>query len=158
MIFFINTKHIKKQFIFITFLSIFLNNCALKEPIKNHGINFLSSKYKVLKVNKDNKNDVMKIIGRPHTVALDTDNTWLYFERQMTKGDYHKLGKNVLLKNNVLRLEFNKYGVLEKKELFDKDKMKKVKLSKDITKNKLTKKSNVTGFLQSIRQKMYKRD
>ena len=36
-------------------------------------------------------------------------------ERVLTKGEYHKLGKNILKSNNVLILEFDKYGILKKK-------------------------------------------
>ena len=36
----------------------------------------------------------------------------------LTKGEFHKLGQNVLKTNNVLVLNFDKYGILKKKELF----------------------------------------
>ena len=57
-------------------------------------------------------------------------------------------------KNNVLILEFNKYGILTKKEFFDKENMKKVNFAKAITKNDVKKENFVYGFLSSIRQKM----
>ena len=35
------------------------------------------------------------------------------FERIFTKGEYHKLGRNLLKTNNVLIVEFDKFGVLK---------------------------------------------
>ena len=131
MIFFKKIKHITYLNIFILF---FLVNCSLKEPYKNHGINFLDNKFKTLNINKTNKNDALKIIGRPHSYSINNDNIWYYFERQTTKGDFHKLGKNILVKNNVLKLEFDKYGVLKDKSIIDKEEMNKIRISKSKTK------------------------
>mgnify|MGYP001223713700 CR=1 FL=1 len=55
---------------------------------------------------------------------LDLDNSkdiWIYIERVTGKGKYHKLGKPILLKNNVAVLEFDKYGVLKDKKIYNKD-------------------------------------
>lgn len=100
-------------------------------------------------------NDVIRVIGRPHSKSMENDNQWLYFERILTKGKYHKLGKHVLKTNNILVLKFDKYSILEKKELFDKDDINKIKFNKNFTTNDLTKKSFVESFLSSIKQKMY---
>ena len=100
-------------------------------------------------------NDVIRVIGRPHSKSMENDNQWLYFERILTKGKYHKLGKHVLKTNNILVLKFDKYSILEKKELFDKDDINKIKFNKNFTKNDLSKKSFVESFLSSIKQKMY---
>ena len=81
-----------------------------------HGINFLENREKILKINKTNKNDVISILGKPHTKSINEDNKWMYFERATTKGKYYKIGQNVLTRNNVLELTFNKYGLLEKKK------------------------------------------
>ena len=123
----------------LTYLFCFLVNCSLKEPYKNHGINFLDNKFETLNINKTNKNDALKIIGRPHSYSINNDNIWYYFERQTTKGDFHKLGKNILVKNNVLKLEFDKYGVLKDKSIIDKEEMNKIRISKSKTKMILVK-------------------
>ena len=73
----------------------------------------------------------------------------------MTKGEYHNLGRNVIKANNVLVLQFDKYGVLQKKDFLDKDDLKKINFSEKMTENKLTKKSFVEKVLTSIRSKMY---
>ena len=150
---FVNRKHYKKLYI-ILFLFV-LNNCQLKEANKPHGINFLDNREKVLIVGKTNKNDVVKLIGNPHSTSIASENTWIYFERTITRGKLIKLGQNVLKENNVLELRFNKYGILNSKKIYNKKNMNEVKYSKNQTENDITKKSFVGKFLSSIRQKMY---
>jgi|TARA_B110000211_G_C14021059_1_gene527705 outer membrane protein assembly factor BamE (lipoprotein component of BamABCDE complex) len=150
---FVFRKH--RNVFYIIVFSFFLHNCQLKEPNKSHGINFLDNREKVLIVGKTNKNDVIKIIGTPHTKSIKGDDTWIYFERTITRGKLIRLGQNVLKENNILELRFNKYGVLVAKKLYNKDDMKKVKYSKKITKNDVSQKSFVGKFLSSIKQKMY---
>ena len=150
---FFKFKNNLKKVFFILF--IILNGCKLQEPSKNHGILFLENRSNKLIVEKSNKNDVLKVIGQPHSKSVNDDDIWFYIERTLTKGKYHKLGKHVLKTNNVLVLKFNKYGVLQVKELLTKDDIKKVSFSKETTKNELTKKSFVEKFLSSVKQKMY---
>ena len=152
MAFFI--KNIHKKLIFLIILFI-LNACKLQEPYKTHGIINLANRSETLKINKSNINDVIKIIGQPHTVSIENDNEWIYFERVLTKGDFHKLGQNVLKTNNVLLLKFNKYGILENKQLVGKDSKNKVAFSENVTENKLSQKSFVQKFLSSLKNKMY---
>ena len=134
---------------------IFLQNCSLKEPNKSHGINFLENREKILVVNKTNQNDVIKLIGNPHTISISDKNTWVYFERTISKGKLVKLGQEVLKKNNVLELKFDKYGILKSKKIYTKDDMKKVKYSTSTTENNVTQQSFVGKFLSSVKQKMY---
>ena len=82
------------------------------------------------------------------------DNLWIYIERTRTRGKLLKLGRNYLKKNNVLVLEFDKYGILQKKDFFNREDMKKVKFAKDVTENELRKENFIYSFLSSIRQKM----
>jgi len=153
MVSFIYRKHL--GLVYIIFFSFFLNNCQLKDSNKSHGINFLENREKVLIVGKNNKNDVIKLIGNPHTVSIKNEDTWMYFERTTSKGKLIKLGQNVLKSNNVLKLEFDKYGILADKKILNKDDMKKVKYSKNETTNEVAEKSFVNKFLSSIKQKMY---
>jgi outer membrane protein assembly factor BamE (lipoprotein component of BamABCDE complex) len=150
---FVNSKHIK--IFYIILFSFFLSNCQLKEPKKSHGINFLENREKVLIIGKTNKNDVIKLIGYPHTVSIKDDDTWIFFERTITRGKLVKLGQNVLKNNNLLELKFNKYGVLKNKKIYNKEDMKKIKYSEVETENNISQKSFVGKFLSSIRQKMY---
>ena len=146
-------KHHFKKIIYISFF--ILIGCQLQDPDKNHGILFLENRSNKLVLNKSNFNDVINVIGEPHSKSIDNENVWLYFERTLSKGKYHKLGKHVLKTNNVLVLQFDKYGVLQIKEILTKDDLKKLSFSKKSTKNELTKKSFVESFLSSIKAKMY---
>tara|TARA_B100001063_G_C16751250_1_gene550394 strand:+ start:1519 stop:1983 length:465 start_codon:yes stop_codon:yes gene_type:complete len=150
---FIFFKYHKVYIIFI--VSIFLLNCQLQEPSKNHGIVFLENRANKLTINKNNKNDVLNIIGQPHSKSINNEDKWIYMERILTKGEYHKLGQNVLKANNILILEFDKYGILKTKELLKKEDIKKLSFSKKITENEITQKSFVEKLLNSIKQKMY---
>ena len=114
--FFSIKNHFIRSFIF---LFIILTACQLQEPTKNHGIVFLENRSYQLTVNKSNKNDVIEILGEPHVKSITQEDTWLYIERTRTKAKMVRLGKNVLLNNNVLVVKFNDYGVLEEKFLFE---------------------------------------
>ena len=61
----------------------------------------------------------------------------------------------IISKNDVLVLEIDDYGVLKKKDFYNKEDMKKIKYSEMNTKNPVSKQSFVASFLQSVRQKMY---
>ena len=145
-------NHFKRLFIFLFFI---LTACQLQEPTKNHGIVFLENRAKKLIINKSNKNDVVKIIGQPHSKSISDDNVWIYLERTLTKGKYHKLGQHVLKKNNTLVLKFDKFGILKDKKIYNKENTNKVAFSEKKTKNELSKKSFVETFLSSVKQKMY---
>ncbi len=134
---------------------VFLANCQLQEPKKLHGINYLENRENLLLINKSNKNDVINLLGSPHSISINDENKWFYFERMITRGKLHKLGRNVLKKNNILEIEFNKYGILANKKLYTKDDMRKVRISKKQTENTVRQKSFIDTFLSSVKQKMY---
>ena len=144
-IYFYNTILISIFFLF--------SNCQVNT--KNHGILFLENRYNILVVNESNTNDVIKIVGNPHTKSISNENTWIYIERVLTKGKYYKLGQNIVKTNNVMVLTFDKFGVLKEKDFYDKKKIANIKFTKEITENNLSDKSFVEEFLQSIRTKMY---
>ena len=138
----------------MSFLLLF-NSCQLRDPTKTHGINFLENRETELTLNVSNKNDVIKILGQPHIKSeLDT-NKWIYVERTKSKAGIHKLGKNILVTNNLLELEFNEYGVLIQKKLYNKDDMNKITLNQNNTENDINRGSFIGGVLQSLREKMY---
>ena len=150
--FFCFKNHFNRLFIV---LFIILAGCQLQEPTKNHGIMFLENRSNQLIVNKSNKNEVIKIIGQPHSKSINDDDIWIYLERTLTKGKYHKLGKHVLKKNNTLLLKFDKFGILKSKKIYDKNNTNKIAFSEKKTQNELSKKSFVESFLSSVKQKMY---
>ena len=143
--------------IFLIFTFFILIGCQLQEPTKNHGILYLKNRANKLEINKSNTNDVMNIIGNPHLKSINNANEWIYIERVLTKGEFLKLGQNVLKTNNVLVLTFNKYGILKDIKFIDKNSKKKVRFSTDTTNNDLSQKSFVEKFLESLKKKMYKK-
>jgi len=115
----------------------------------------LKNRSEKISLNKSNKNDVINILGNPHTKSIDDENLWFYFDRKIASGKLVKFGDMDLLENNVLILNFDKYGIVMNKEFFSKEDMKKIKYSEMQTKNPVTQDSFVSSFLQSVRQKMY---
>jgi len=136
------------------FLTVFLSNCQKNRVINTHGIFYLQNRAVLLKVQSSNRNDTIKILGKPHSESLHEQNTWIYIERTRTKGKLLKLGRNVLLSNNVLVLKFDKYGILEEKLFYDKKKMNEYKFVKAETKNTVKRESFLKSFVTSLRQKM----
>ena len=144
-----------KNIIFFLLASlIFIIGCQRNEVLKTHGIAYLEKREKLIVVEKSNKNDAINVLGQPATKGMTDDNLWIYIERTKTRGKLLKLGRSYLKKNNVLILEFNKYGVLNKKEFYDKEKMKQINFAKAITENDVRKENFIVGFLSSIKQKM----
>ena len=143
----------KKLFLFI-FIFLFTYNCSQDEVIKTHGVEYLNKREKLVIVNKTNKNDAMKILGHPSTKGMLNNDLWIYIERTRTRGKLLKLGRNYLVKNNVLVLEFDKYGILKRKEFYNKKKMNEIKFAKNQTENELRKENFIYSFLSSVRQKM----
>ena len=150
---FIIHKFHKRLILVLVFFILY--SCQFQEPFQNHGIVFLENRSNKLIVGKSNKNDVFNIIGQPHSKSIDNDNEWIYIERTLTKGEYHKLGQHVLKSNNVLLLDFDKYGILKEKIFLNKEDLKKLTFSKNETENNLTQRSFVEKFLSSVKAKMY---
>ena len=144
----------KKTVFFLLIILIFSTGCQRNEIIETHGISYLEKREKLIVLQKSNKNDTVKVLGQPATKGMLNDNLWIYIERTKTQGKLLKFGRKHLVKNNVLVLEFNKYGILSKKEFYDKESMKKIDFAKAITKNDVKKENFIYSFLSSIRQKM----
>ena len=144
----------KKNIILFLLTIAILSSCQRNEVIKTHGISYLEKREKLIIVNESNKNDTVKYLGQPATRGMLNEDLWIYIERTRTRGKLLKLGRNYLKKNNVLVLEFDKYGILAKKAFYDKDDMKKVNFAKAFTENDLKQENFIYSFLSSIRQKM----
>ena len=122
--------------------------------MKHHGVPFLEKKQNSLVVNEANKNDVTKILGIPSTISLFDDNMWIYIERKQTQSEIKNLGKMKIYKNDILVLEFDKFGILKKKELYDLEDMNEIKIAKETTENINKNKSFLYDFMSSMRQKV----
>jgi len=140
----------------ILLLSIFLTiaNCSMQKPIKHHGVHKLELKQKKLIVNVTNKNDIIKILGPPSVQSRFDTELLFFIERKITNTSSLKLGKQIIMTNNVLIVELDSYGILEKKVFYDLTKMNALKFSKNTTDIDYSKQSFVYDFLSSMRQKI----
>ena len=75
-------------------------------------------------------------------------------KRKQTQSELKKLGKMKIFKNDVLVLEIDNYGILKKKEFFNKDDMEKIKIVKTTTETGFSRNSFVYNFMSSMRQKI----
>ena len=141
-----------KILLFIIF--IFISNCNLNKVIQHHGVHNLEKKQEKLKINKTNKNDIIKIIGPPSTTSKFENDVFIYIERKTTSSKLIKLGKKTLLINNVLILDINNKGILIAKKFYNKEDMKKIKFEKNITKTDYSRKSFIYDFFYTLRQKI----
>jgi len=112
---------------------IFISNCSLRKVEKHHGVYNLKKKSDKLELFQTNTNDVIINFGIPSTKSLFDNDVWIYIERKFTSTKLSSFGKENLLVNNVLVLEFNTMGMLVKKELLDIDKMNNLIISDDET-------------------------
>jgi outer membrane protein assembly factor BamE (lipoprotein component of BamABCDE complex) len=143
----------KNLFIFLL-IALFFSACSLKKVTKHHGVHFLNKKQEKLTVNQSNKNDILKLLGSPSSKSTFDNDLWIYIERKTDNSSLLKLGKEKILLNNVLILEINSMGILEKKEFLDQDDMKNIKFTEQTTENQYKKNSFLYDFLSSMRQKI----
>ena len=142
-----------KFFILLTLL-IFISNCSLRKVEKHHGVYNLKKKSDKLELFQTNTNDVIINFGIPSTKSLFDNDVWIYIERKFTSTKLSSFGKENLLVNNVLVLEFNTMGMLVKKELLDIDKMNNLIISDDETSVVNKKDTFVSNFLTSLIKKI----
>ena len=142
------------KILYIILFSIIVSNCTTKPVSKYHGVPFLEKKQTKLFINKTNKNDILKILGSPSTRSKFDNDLWIYIERVQTQSKLKQLGRMKISKNNVLILEIDKYGMLKKKDFFNKDDMKNLKITNDTTENSYNKKTFIYNFMSSMRQKI----
>ena len=122
--------------------------------VKHHGVPFLEKKQSQLIVNKSNKNDIRKILGNPSTKSKFDNDVWIYIERKQTQSKLKNLGRMKIFKNDVLVLEIDAYGILKKKEFYNKDDMEKIKVVEAETGAIYKKNSFIYDFMSSMRQKI----
>ena len=120
----------------------------------HHGVHFLKKKQEKLTVNKSNRNDILMLLGSPSTKSTFDNDLWIYIERKTDQSSLIKLGAEKILINNVLLLEIDNRGMLEKKEFLDLNNMQVVKFNEQTTENQTTKNTFVYDFLSSLRQKI----
>ena len=131
-----------------------VSNCTLKPVVHHHGVPFLEKKQTKLIVNKTNKNDIIRILGNPSTKSKFDNDLWIYIERNHTRSNIKKFGKITIQKNDILILEIDNYGVLKKKEFYNKEDMKEIKIVVSKTDTDYKRSSFIYDFMSSLRQKI----
>ena len=143
----------KNLFLFIIIASFF-SACTLNKVEKRHGISNLKKKSTKLELLQSNTNDAITQLGIPSTKSTFDNNTWIYIERKFTSSELKSLGKNKLLVNNVLVLEFNNKGLLVKKKILSINEMNDLKISTDKTLVLQKNEEFIDNFITSIRKKI----
>ena len=140
--------------IFLILLIIITSNCSLNKVVQHHGVHNLEKKQEKLKINQSNKNDILKIIGPPSTKSTFENDVYIYIERKTSNSKLSKLGKKVLIVNNVLILDINQKGLLVEKKFYNKDDMNKIKVDEKITSADYSKRSFIYNFFYTLRQRI----
>ena len=141
---------------YISYLLTFLiiTSCSFDKVVKKHGVRNLEKKQEKLIIFETNKNDIKTVLGPPSSISTFDNDLWIFIEREITHEKLIKLGKEKLIKNNVLFLEINSQGILVKKTLYNINEMNEQEFSELSTEAKYSKKSFVYDFLSSMRQKI----
>ena len=138
---------------YIIFIILIATSCSLKPIDKYHGVAFLEKKQEKLFINKSNKNDIIKLLGAPSTESILENDLWIYIENRKSKSSILKLGKEIVLSNNVLVLEIDSRGILKNKKFYNIDDINELNFNNNETKMS-DKDSFVYGVISSLKQKI----
>ena len=142
------------KILYIFFFALVVSNCSFKKVVKHHGVPFLEKKQKQLIIDQSTSNDIRKILGTPSTRSKFDNDIWIYIERKQTQSKLRNLGRMKIFKNDVLVLEIDNYGILKKKEFYNMEDMKKIKIVEETTEATFSRNSFIYDFMSSMRQKI----
>ncbi len=142
------------KILYIFFFALVVSNCSFEKVVKHHGVPFLDKKQKQLVIDQSTSNDIRKILGTPSTRSKFDNDIWIYIERKQTQSRLRNLGRMKIFKNDVLVLEIDSYGILKKKEFYNMEDMKKIKVAQETTAATFTRNSFIYDFMSSMRQKI----
>jgi len=141
--------------IFLLLLFLIISGCSASKINKSHGTVGIEDKYGLLKLNVNNSNDVVSLLGPPSTKSKFDKNLWIYIERKKVKKSIFKLGKEKYLSNNVLVLKIDNKGLLIDKKIYKLEDMNdNYKFSEDITSISYKNNSFIYNLLTSIKQRI----
>ena len=138
----------------IIIIFLFTVNCSGNKVSNFHGSKQLETKFNIIKVNKTNKNDLVKLIGPPSSVSDFDNNKWFYIERLKTNQSLIKLGNQKIEKNNVLIVQLDNSGIVREKKLLDLENMKDIKYLKTATEKDFKNESILYNIFSSLREKI----
>ena len=133
---------------------LFIVNCSGNKVSNFHGSKQLETKFNIIKVNKTNKNDLVKLIGPPSSVSDFDNNKWFYIERLKTNQSLIKLGNQKIEKNNVLIVQLDNSGIVREKKLLDLENMKDIKYLNATTEKDFKNESVLYNIFSSLREKI----
>ena len=139
--------------IFFIIFFLFIVNCSSNKVSINHGFISLQAKYEKIKINKTNKNDIVKIIGPPSSISNFDENKWFYIQTKKENQSLFKLGIKKIQKNDVLVVSFNNKGILNDKKILNLNDMNNIKYVKKITEKEFKQNNTVYKILSSLREK-----
>ena len=128
-----------------------ISSCALKKIDYAHGVLNLNAKEKLLETKKTNKNDTIKLLGESLAYDFTNKNIWIYSEVRETRSFY---GKKIIVKNDVLVLEFDQKGVLIKKNLLNLNQINEIVFDDSGTKTMSINQSVLKQILSSTKKRM----
>ena len=138
----------------IIIIFLFTVNCSGNKVSNFHGSKQLETKFNIIKVNKTNKNDLVKLIGPPSSVSDFDNNKWFYIERLKTNQSLIKLGNQKIEKNNVLIVQLDNSGIVREKKLLDLENMKDIKYLNTTTEKDFKNESILYNIFSSLREKI----
>ena len=94
------------------------------------------------------------LLGAPSTKSTFNNDLWIYIERKTDHSSITKFRTEKIILNNVLLLEINNKGLLQKKEFFDLKSMNDIEFTAKTTDSQYDKNSFIYEFLSSLRQKI----
>ena len=141
-----------KKYIFLLFLITI--GCSNNKVVYNHGLLAIEAKSDKIEISKTNKNDILKIFGKPSTISLFDDNLWFYIQRVKKNQSIIKLGNTKITSNKVLEIKFNSYGLVENKKLYLIEDMNELKKVKKVTTKEFETTSKLGKLLKSLEQKI----
>ena len=133
---------------------LFIVNCSGNKVSNFHGSKQLETKFNIIKVNKTNKNDLVKLIGPPSSVSDFDNNKWFYIERLKTNQSLIKLGNQKIEKNNVLIVQLDNSGIVREKKLLDLENIKDIKYLNTTTEKDFKNESILYNIFSSLREKI----
>ena len=93
-------------------------------------------------------------MGIPSTKGFYDNDVWIYIERKLSQSELKNLGRMKIIKNDILVLEINERGILQKKEFYNQNDMDDIKIVEATTSEGFRKKTFIYDFMSSMRQKM----
>ena len=138
----------------IIIIFLFIVNCSGNKVSNFHGSKQLETKFKIIKVNTTNKNDLVRLIGPRSSVSDFDNNKWFYIERLKTNQSLIKLGNQKIEKNNVLIVQLDNSGIVREKKLLDLENMKDIKYLNATTEKDFKNESVLYNIFSSLREKI----